>query len=66
MVDDEKKPRVKSPALQHGLMIILPAIAHGRSDGFIVTAAAGSRREESNSGGGVKILVRHTKKEEKE
>lgn len=38
------KTRVKSPALQR-LMAVPPAVAHGRSDGFI-TVATGSRREE--------------------
>lgn len=60
------KTRVKSPALQHRLMIILPAIAHGRSDGFIATAAAAESRQEESNSGGFKILVWHTKKEEKE
>lgn len=58
------KTRVKSPALRHRLMIIPPAIAHGRSDGFIAAAAARSRREESNSGG-FKILLGYKKKEKK-
>lgn len=42
-------------------MIIPPAIAHGRSDGFIAAAAAESRREE-NISGGFKILHGHEKK----
>lgn len=44
------KNRVKSPALQQRLMIILSAIAHGRSDGFI-TAATESRQKECISWG---------------
>lgn len=39
------KTRVKSPALLQRLMTVPPAIAHGRSDGFI-TAATGSRQKE--------------------
>lgn len=58
------KTRVKSPALRHRLMIIPPAIAHGRSDGFIAAEAAESRREE-NISGGFKILHGHEKKEER-
>lgn len=57
------KTRVKSPALRHRLMIIPPAVAHGRSDGFIAAAAAESRRDESNSG--FKIVLWHKQKEKK-
>lgn len=42
------KTRVKSPALLQRLMTVPPAIAHGRSDGFI-TAATGSRQKECAS-----------------
>lgn len=39
------KTRVKSPALLHRLMIALPAIAHGRSDGFITAATESTKKE---------------------
>lgn len=52
------KHRVKSPALLRRLMIVPPAIPHGRSDGFI-TAATDSRQKECISWG-FKILSRET------
>lgn len=52
------KPREKSAALLQRIMIVLPAIPHGRSDGFIM-AATENRQKECISWG-FKILSRET------
>lgn len=46
-------------------MIIPPAIAHGRSDGFIAAAAEESRRERRAFEEGFKIKRGHKKKEKR-
>lgn len=58
------KNRVKSPASLQRLMIIRPAIAHGRSDGFI-TAATESRQKECISWGFIRLKEKRKKKKQR-